>query len=89
MYIIAVYDINQKRVNKVHNICAKYLNWIQNSIFEGEITLSNLKKFELELKDIIIKEEKDSLIIFKFKRKFDFEKRIIGFEKAPITNILF
>ena len=37
MYIIIVYDINTKRVNKVKSLLRMYLNWIQNSVFEGEI----------------------------------------------------
>ncbi len=32
------YDIEEKRVNKVRKILKKYLSWIQNSIFEGELS---------------------------------------------------
>ena len=44
MYIILVYDIasvnrGDKRVGKMLKHCRKYLNWIQNSVFEGEITI--------------------------------------------------
>lgn len=35
-----VYDVNEKRVNKVLKIGRKYLNWVQNSVLEGEITVS-------------------------------------------------
>ena len=38
MYLIMVYDINEKRVKKVLKIGRKYLDWIQNSVLEGEIT---------------------------------------------------
>ena len=38
MYIILVYDIGEKRVAKMLKLCRRYLNWIQNSVFEGEIT---------------------------------------------------
>ncbi|HPO28372.1 MAG TPA: CRISPR-associated endonuclease Cas2, partial [Petrotogaceae bacterium] len=32
------YDIGEKRVSKVHKITKRYLNWVQRSVFEGEIT---------------------------------------------------
>ena len=35
MYVIAVYDVNQKRVAKMLKLCRRYLHWIQNSVFEG------------------------------------------------------
>jgi len=46
MYIILVYDIGEKRVGKMLKLCRKYLNWIQNSVFEGEI--SEVKLLELK-----------------------------------------
>ena len=35
MFVIMVYDVNQKRVAKVLKIARKYLNWVQNSVFGG------------------------------------------------------
>jgi len=55
-----VYDINEKRVNKVLKIGRKYLDWIQNSVLEGEITDAKFEKLKLELKKVI-KEEEDSV----------------------------
>ena len=44
MYVILVYDCGEKRVGKMLKLCRKYLNWIQNSVFEGEITEVKLKE---------------------------------------------
>ncbi|MBC7195172.1 MAG: CRISPR-associated endonuclease Cas2, partial [Caldisericia bacterium] len=44
MYVIMVYDVNEKRVNKVLKIGRKYLNWIQKSVLEGEFTLAKYEK---------------------------------------------
>ena len=64
MYVIAVYDVGEKRVGKMLKLCRKYLNWIQNSVFEGEIT--EVKLMELQYRALeIMDEEKDSLIFFK------------------------
>lgn len=63
MYIILMYDVNQKRVGKMLKLCRKYLNWIQNSVFEGEITqvkLAEIKYSALKIMD----PEIDSLIFF-------------------------
>lgn len=51
MYVILVYDCGQKRVGKMLKLCRKYLSWIQNSVFEGEIS-------EVKLKELILKAEK-------------------------------
>ena len=47
-----VYDINVKRVQKVLKICRKYLTWVQNSVFEGEITPGKLERLKRELESI-------------------------------------
>ncbi len=46
MYIILVYDINEKRVGKMLKLCRRYVNWIQNSVFEGEISQVKLKELK-------------------------------------------
>ncbi|WP_101494345.1 CRISPR-associated endonuclease Cas2 [Sulfobacillus thermosulfidooxidans] len=44
MFVILVYDAGVKRDPKILKTCRKYLNWIQNSVFEGELTEGKLKK---------------------------------------------
>ena len=63
MYVILVYDVNEKRVAKMLKLCRRYLNWIQNSVFEGEITEVKLKELIIFAEEIMNLEE-DSLIIF-------------------------
>lgn len=50
VYIILVYDI-EKRVVKMLKICRRYLNCIQDSVFEREITSAKQKEpiHELEI----------------------------------------
>ena len=52
MYVIVVYDVGEKRVGKMLKLCRQYLCWIQNSVFEGE--LSEAKLWELKLKITLI-----------------------------------
>ena len=69
MYVILVYDIKtaekgQRVWSNVYKICKKYLVHIQNSVFEGEISKSQLLKMKMELK-MHLREDLDSLIVFK------------------------
>ena len=87
MYIIVVYDIEEKRVAKMLKLCRRFLNWIQNSVFEGEITNAKLKELIHEARQIM-NEERDSLIIFKSREEKWLEKQIVGKEKNDLDNIL-
>ena len=87
MYVILVYDIGEKRVGKMLKLCRRYLNWIQNSVFEGEITRVKLKELISEAKNIM-KLETDSLIIFKSRQEKWLEKEVVGTERSKLDNIL-
>ena len=86
MYVIVVYNIEEKRVSKVCKFLRLYLNWIQNSVFEGNLTESELKKIKKELKKIIHKDY-DSILIFRMKDKRYVDKEVIGIEKVELTRI--
>lgn len=87
MYVIAVYDIGEKRVGKMLKLCRRYLNWIQNSVFEGEIT--EVKLEEMKLRSLkIMKPETDSLIIFKARQEKWLDKEIVGKELSKLDNML-
>lgn len=87
MYIILVYDINTKRVGKMLKLCRQYLNWIQNSVFEGEITEVKLKELILKAKQIMELNE-DSVIIFKTRQEKWLDKEIVGIERSGLEQLL-
>lgn len=87
VYIILVYDCGEKRVAKMLKLCRKYLSWIQNSVFEGELSEVKLKELQIKAK-LIMKEDEDSLIIFKSRNEKWLEKEIIGKERSSIDNFL-
>ena len=87
MYVIAVYDVESKRCGKMLKLCRRYLNWIQNSVFEGELSEVKLKELKLEAK-AIIDEQTDSFIIFQNRHKNWLEKEVIGKERANIDQFL-
>lgn len=87
MNIILVYDINEKRVSKVLKTCRKYLHWVQNSVFEGEISEAKFLKLKMELKKII-DEDEDSIIIYTFRSVWYTNRETIGIKKGGDEFIL-
>ena len=86
MYVILVYDIDQKRVGKMLKLCRRYLHWIQNSVLEGEITEVKLKELVGQAKNIM--SDKDSVIIFKSRDEKWLDKEVHGFEKNELDTII-
>lgn len=87
MFTIMVYDVGEKRVAKVLKIARKYLYWVQNSVFEGEISDAKLVKLKEELMKKINKEE-DSVIFYHFKSLRYSEREILGVKKGGQNMIL-
>lgn len=87
MYVILVYDFGEKRVGKMLKLCRKYLNWVQNSVFEGEITEVRLKELQMNAEKFMRKEE-DSIIIFKSPSQVMMTKEIVGKEISSTDNFL-
>ncbi len=91
MYVILVYDINlenkegHKVLRNVFKICKKYLVHIQNSVFEGEILESQAMKLKSEL-DKYIREDKDSVILFKSRNQKWMEKEFLGMIEDDKTD---
>ena len=87
MYLIMVYDINVERVNKVLKIARKYLNWIQNSVLEGEISDVGFAKLKLELKEII-NPEKDSIVFYLMRTTRYTSRETMGIQKGGEEMII-
>ncbi|MEO1261173.1 MAG: CRISPR-associated endonuclease Cas2 [Bacteroidota bacterium] len=87
MYVIAVYDVAAERTSKMLKLCRRYLHWIQNSVFEGEITSVKLKELIYEAEQIMDKSH-DSFILFKNRNANWLDKQVIGLEKAGTDQFL-
>jgi len=79
--------VGEKRVGKMLKLCRRYLSWIQNSVFEGEISEVKLKELVLHAK-VLMDEEVDSLIIFKSRDERWLDKQIVGRERSSLDQIL-
>lgn len=87
MYVIIVYDIDVKRVAKVCKYLRQHLNWVQNSVFEGELTKAQYARVKSGLLGII-DENQDSVLVYQMRNEKWMDKQVIGVEKNPVTNLL-
>jgi len=87
LFVIITYDVGEKRVGKVLKKLREYLDWTQNSVFEGEITEGKLSKCLSEL-DRIIDKKIDSIYLYKVNNPRNIKKIIHGQEKSPIDLFL-
>jgi CRISPR-associated protein Cas2 len=80
LWIILVYDINEKRVNVIRKTCLPYLKWLQNSVFIGDITKGNLEILVSKLKSKINYDE-DSIQIFTLRDEILAKRISLGISK--------
>ncbi|PZC51854.1 MULTISPECIES: CRISPR-associated endonuclease Cas2 [unclassified Mesotoga] len=85
MFILLVYDIGEKRVIKALKICRQYLDWVQNSVFEGELTKAGLETLKKRLGKIMNKEE-DSVRIYKLRSEDYLTIEILGIDKKQVAD---
>ena len=87
VYVVVVYDVGIERVNAVRQFLRRYLIWIQNSAFEGEISEGQMARIKAGIREII-NEDEDSVIIFTVGSKKWIGKEVLGIEKAETSPIL-
>lgn len=87
MYVLLVYDVGEKRVQKVLKFMRKYLNWVQNSVFEGDVTEAQILKMKNGLRKLL-DEDEDSVLIYTARHKRWLSKEVVGIEKRVTDNFL-
>jgi len=88
MFVILYYDVGEERCNRMLKTCRKYLTWVQNSVFEGEITLSALERLKAEINSIIEPDEGDSVVIYTFRSMTYSKREVLGSDKRGDTQFL-
>lgn len=61
--------------------------WVQNSVFEGDITEGKLTKCRHELLNVI-NDEEDSVYFYSLENRLNYRKTVMGVEKELTGNIL-
>lgn len=65
----------------------RHLQWVQNSVFEGEVTESEFETIKKEIKEII-NLKKDSIIYYTLGSKDYLDRGIIGIEKNDTDSFI-
>ena len=86
MFVIIVYDTETRNCGKLHKFLKKYLNWNQNSVFEGTVTRAQY----VEIKEILnAKRALDSHIsLYSLENEKLLIKEELGAPKGNTSNIL-
>ncbi len=80
-YFIAVYDIGERRVGKMLKLFRRYLTWVQNSVFEGD--LSEAQYLELRSRaEHLMEPEDDSIIFYRLRDERYSDRQELGLVKA-------
>lgn len=87
MYVLLVYDVDVSRVPKVCKYLRRYLHWVQNSVFEGELRESQLEEIRQGLKKLI-DPDTDSIYLYRVRDAKWLDKEIIGQERSPTDAII-
>ena len=85
MYVIVVYDIEQKRVGKVCKFMKRYLPRVQNSVFEGDLSEAKLERMKAGLWSII-EPPIDAVLLWVARDSNWIDRQVLGAEKLPVTN---
>ncbi len=87
MFVLLFYDVGEKRVAKILKTCRRYLTWVQNSVFEGELSPALLVQLRKDLEKIL-SIENDSVIIYTWRMERYTERTIIGVEKGRVDAFI-
>lgn len=85
-YFIAVYDVNQKRGGKMLKLFRRYLRWVQNSVFEGELTRSQYERLRQEAE--FLREEGDCVIFYQLRDEQYVDRTVLGEEQGEHDRML-
>jgi CRISPR-associated protein Cas2 len=87
MYVLLVYDVEVTRVVKVHKFLKRHLHWVQNSVFEGELTDAQVETVKAGLRRLI-EDETDSVLIYTSRDRRWLSRESIGRQRSAISNVV-
>jgi CRISPR-associated protein Cas2 len=87
MYALLVYDVEVKRVSKVHKFLKRHLHWVQNSVFEGELTDAQIETVKAGLRRLL-NDETDSVLIYTARDRRWLTRETLGQQRSEISNVV-
>ncbi|GLX95033.1 CRISPR-associated endonuclease Cas2 [Herbidospora sp. NBRC 101105] len=65
MYVVVVYDTAAERNPQILRTCRQYLHHVQRSVFEGQLTPAQLRRFQADV-TAVLDLSYDSVIVYTF-----------------------
>jgi len=87
MFVVLVYDTLAERNPRVLKTCRQYLHWVQNSVFEGELSAAQYRSLTRELTSQI-DVSYDSVRIYTARAPEFLNKHTIGTAPAETGPVL-
>jgi CRISPR-associated protein Cas2 len=87
MYVLLVYDVEVARVTKVHKLLKRHLHWVQNSVFEGELTEAQLETVKAGLRRLL-SDDADSVLIYTARERRWLSRETLGRDRGETGNLL-
>ena len=87
MFVLMAYDASSKRVGRILRTARRYLNWVQNSVLDGEITAGALKALKRELGEIIDPEH-DSVLFYVWAEGRYTSRGCLGVQREARANFV-
>lgn len=86
MYVIIVYDMESERTHIMRKFLREYLTHVQNSVFEGYVTESNLSKIKQYIKSNV--EDNESVLIYKLWGESYVDRIVFGEDPMDDNRII-
>ncbi|MDT3395287.1 CRISPR-associated endonuclease Cas2 [Streptomyces sp. B1866] len=65
MHVIVVYDTAAERNPRILRTCRKYLHHVQRSVFEGQLSQAQLRRFQADV-ETLLDLSYDNVIVYTF-----------------------
>jgi len=88
VFVIVVYDVEVAKNREVLTFLRTRMNWIQNSVFEGDLTEAQLREVKTRLESVASGESGDSIVVYELGSEKYVEKTVIGEEKGSTDRII-
>lgn len=88
MFVIVVYDVAVEKNREVLTFLRTRMNWIQNSVFEGNLTEAQLREVKTRLESVANSTSGDSIVVYELGSEKYVEKTVIGEEKGSSDRII-
>lgn len=87
MYFVAAYDVDERRVAKMLKLFRQYLTWVQNSVFEGELTEAQFAELKAEA-EALMDPDHDSVIFWNVRAESYCDRETLGVERGTTGRML-